>query len=488
MKKAIAVASAAMSAVLLVSIAGCGEKTSTWYDKDIWMTEGSVLPTAELTLPENVSYGSNVSVHDPSVFYDDVTEKYYAFGTHFSVASSSDLITWKQEIGDGSSESTGQAMAQKLYGDGVDWRDVLAESVAYAGTEMPSTWAPDVMKIGGIYYMYYSLTSAFGSAKSVIGRVSSTDVLGPYSDEEIIIKSTGATDGPNCIDPTVFYDKDGKLWMVYGSHYAGIYIKELDSKGLPVDDGYGTLLWKGSSTVVEGPYIFYNAELGYYYLMTTYGDLSTNYNMRVARSENPDGPYVDVAGKYVGDLANNGNKLAGNYVFEDEDLGYAAQGHNSVIKVDGRYLVVYHTRYLTGTSDVTGNHNVRVSQLYFNEDGWPVMSPARYAGEEKGLVTEAKVAGDYEIVVHSAGTTAQFVHSVRYTLGADGTVTNSDGDPAGTWSLKEGYYLSITIGGTAYSGVVCAGWRLTQSSSGGAICLTATSASGLPLWGQAVLS
>ena len=42
-----------------------------------------------------------------------------------------------------------------------------------------------------------------------------------------------------------FYDKDGTLWMVYGSFFGGIYIKELDKNGLPVEDGYGKLLWAG---------------------------------------------------------------------------------------------------------------------------------------------------------------------------------------------------------------------------------------------------
>ena len=29
---------------------------------------------------------------------------------------------------------------------------------------------------------------------------------------------------PNAIDPTVFYDADGKMWMVYGSWSGGIFL------------------------------------------------------------------------------------------------------------------------------------------------------------------------------------------------------------------------------------------------------------------------
>lgn len=33
---------------------------------------------------------------------------------------------------------------------------------------------------------------------------------------------------PNAIDPAVFYDKDGGMWMAYGSWSCGIYLLELD--------------------------------------------------------------------------------------------------------------------------------------------------------------------------------------------------------------------------------------------------------------------
>lgn len=35
-------------------------------------------------------------------------------------------------------------------------------------------------------------------------------------------------DYPNAIDPTVFYDADGRMWMVYGSWSGGIFLLEID--------------------------------------------------------------------------------------------------------------------------------------------------------------------------------------------------------------------------------------------------------------------
>lgn len=460
-----------------------------WHNQSIWLQEDPLVPTAAVTMPKHDSNRTKegVAVHDPSVFQDPKDGKYYAFGSHFMVASSSNLLTWKQEVGDGSSESSGQVQAKKLYN--ADWRTVLKESVAYAGRGMPSTWAPDVEYFNGKYYMYVSLTSSFGSNRSVISRVEADNVLGPYSNETVIIKS-GEAGGPNAIDPELFFDKDGKLWMVYGSHFAGIYIKELynegENMGLPKEEGWGKLLWKGGSKVVEGPFVFYNASTEYYYLMTTYGDLTSDYNMHVARSKNPNGPYVDVAGDDMATTSDNGNrhgnKIAGNYLFaRSSGAGYAALGHNSVIKdKNGRYFVVYHTRSQTG-NDVSGGHKLMVSQLFFNEDGWPVMSPTAYVNEKAGLFEESAVAKSYEIVLHSETTTKTLVHSEDYTLNADHTITKG-GSNVGTWELKDGYYIELTISGVTYKGVVVPGWDIYSNNPAATVNITAVSNAGRSLW------
>ena len=223
-----------------------------------------LLPTAAAALPESNSKRSdNVSVHDPSIFRDPKDGAYYAFGTHFAVASSYDLIEWTQEASDNA--------FQVLYGDekvtisGVDWPKALEDTVrlvkpvATGSNAIQTTWAPDVEYLNGKYYMYYSITGGFGSSASAIGRVEADNVLGPYSNNKILLQSVSADEmnfvseaaggKPNCIDSELFFDKDGKLWMVYGSHFGGIYIKELynegDNIGLPKEEGAGKLLWKG---------------------------------------------------------------------------------------------------------------------------------------------------------------------------------------------------------------------------------------------------
>jgi arabinan endo-1,5-alpha-L-arabinosidase len=70
-----------------------------------------------------------------------------------------------------------------LYGSNPTWQTILADAFTHVGTDKDnkpseSTWAPDVIKMAGKYYMYYSL-SLFGSGKSYIGRVEANSVTGP---------------------------------------------------------------------------------------------------------------------------------------------------------------------------------------------------------------------------------------------------------------------------------------------------------------------
>lgn len=391
-----------------------------------------------LEYPSKPNFGNSVTVHDPSIIKDG--EAYYAFGSHFAVSQTTDFIRWYQAVGENG--------ASKLYGQ--DWRKVLSDAVAYVGDKATSTWAPGMIKIENKYYMYYSL-STFGSQTSYIGRVESDNILGPYSNSIEIVKSS-PSNGPNTIDAEVFFDNDGRLWMVYGSFFGGIYLKELYNKGenigLPKESGYGKKIWNGYESGPEGPYIFYNEETEYYYLMASHGSLSTNYNMRVLRSKNVDGPYLDTRDRDGAESSNIGVKLAGNFQMPGQQ-GLAAMGHNSVIKVDGKYLVIYHARFREGLNGVTGNHNVHVSQLLFDQAGWPVMVPSRYAGESLQEVDKKLIAGKYNILMHSGQNSLAFSESVEYTLEKDGTIKEG-----GSWEFEGPYYINLKIGIKEYKGIL----------------------------------
>ncbi|MDE6411540.1 MAG: glycoside hydrolase family 43 protein [Clostridia bacterium] len=489
-----------------------------WRDQSIWLQQDPLVPTDEAEFPEDIAFTAPAAaVHDPSIFHDPVSGDYYAYGTHYAVAKTYNLANFyraDKEEG-GWEQIAGDNQFSVLYGEGsyyhansgVNWPEAIKSTVDLVnpgpggGGPGTTTWAPDVELINGKYYMYYSLTHHFGSNHSAIARVEATSPKGPFTNNTIVIDSMGAnaaTD-PNCIDPELFYDKDGKLWMVYGSDSAGIFIKELhadgENAGLPIrskeEEGFGKLLWKahgGAGGNEEGPFVFYNASTKYYYLMTSHASLMSTYNMHIARSQNPDGPYVGIDGNNVAEDGADGNLVSGNYKFNRSGATImAALGHNSVVKdKDGKYYVVYHARTATADGTVSEGHKLYVSQMYFNEEGWPVMSATPYVGETRGTMTETQVAKSYDVVLHEAPnkTTTNYVTSVAYSLTADHKVKSGSSE-VGTWTLKQNYYIELTIDGKTYKGVVAPGWdtyTANVNNQKAVVTITAVSNEGKALW------
>lgn len=439
---------------------------------------------------------SGVSVHDPSIL--EVNGTYYIYGSHMTAAKSSDLLNWEM-IADGYSKTN------PVYGQIYDVKD---EAFAYAGSKdslIPTddkgihVWAPDVIynETTGLYYMYYCTTSTwnasnlcFGTSKSPEGpfdwqgvliysgfnmsSIDSTDVY-DYVDEDYAKKKyikAGAynfEDYPNAIDPTVFYDRDGRMWMTYGSWSGGIFLLELDpSTGLVihpkadeannVDSYYGKKLLGGGHISIEGPYIMYDEVTDYYYLFVSYGALQSNggYQIRVFRSKTVDGDYIDMNGKYPEKSAmheNFGLKLSGNYKLPSMEKAYMATGHNSAfIDEDGKCYVVYHTRFNDGGE----GHSPRVHQMLMNEAGWPCELPYQTQGET--VFTDGypkdEVVGRYFFINQGTDISSDIANPQIIYLNADGTCDGQD--IKGTWSIKDGtYYMSLEINDNKYSGVFC---------------------------------
>lgn len=268
---------------------------------------------------------------------------------------------------------------------------------------------------------------------------------------------------PNAIDPTIVRDKDGNWYMVYGSWSGGLFILEVDpetglvkypgtdsvdeTSGNYTDRYYGTHIAGGNHQSGEGAFILYDEEAGYYYLYETYGGLMRKggYNMRLFRSENIYGPYVDAAGKASADNGKNnedyGIKLMTNYEFEGQ-RGYCAAGHNSaLVDGDGQRYLIFHQRFDEGTE----YHEVRVFQQFLNEDNWPVNAVYENLNEEIANYDAAAVVGTYDFINHGTRTDKHMTKSGSVELKADGTVS---GDLTGTWEKKDsgkGYdYVTIT--------------------------------------------
>ncbi len=443
-----------------------------------------------------IPYGSvstGVSVHDPSVVAADGV--YYIFGSHMAAAKSANLRTWT-------------AIANGYRADNPVWGNLFAEGLHvfdYAGaktslipTEDGGThvWAPDVIwnPVMGKWMMYYCTSSTFNASNLCFGL--SDSVEGPYEWQAALVcsgfekdtlREAGVLDvvdeaaakryltlaggynykdWPNAIDPAVFFDGEGRLWMVYGSWSGGIFLLELDpatglvihpaeDKARSVDPYFGRRLLGGNHQSIEGPYILRDEEAGYYYLFVSYGSLTAKggYQIRVFRSETPDGDYVDMAGgrpNSRGGHAAFGLKLSGNYLLPSFRNAYMATGHNSaLIDRDGRRYLVCHTRYDNGTE----YHQPLVRQYALNAEGWPCVLPYATNGETVEPLAAEDIPGRYYVVNQGMDISADIAKPFILYLRPDGTLGGET--VSGTWAHGEGeIFLRLTLDGKAYSGVM----------------------------------
>lgn len=488
-------------------------------------------PTGEI-LPQNKVY--HVTVHDPSIVKDEKTGMYYIFGSHMAWAKSKDMITWSLFSNNINREFATMFKAE------AEWAEKAGVDYNVSG----NLWAPDVIynEKMGKWCMYMSINGPKWNSTISLLTADSLDgdwtYVGPviqsgmsngfgmtFDYKEATGESTVATNRytlrngnpqwePHAIDPCVIYDDDGNLWMSYGSWSGGIGLFRLDNetglrdydtkytyKSGVTDPYFGYKISGGNQRSGEASYI---EKIGdYYYLFITYGGLVANggYNMRIFRSEDITGPYVDMNGddpRYplnagdpgttaTGDVNGTvGIKLMGYYNWPYTKLAQVAQGHNSVwTESDGRSFVVYHRR----TNDGTEGHQVRVHQMFVNEDGWLVAAPHEYRGElisEKGYEND-KIVGSYSVLEHRQSinyATLECVEAKEMILNADGTVS---GDYTGTWEVKvNSPHVTIKAGDVTYKGVFIE--QAMEDTDYITMCFTVLGSNEVSVWGSKYLS
>lgn len=228
-------------------------------------------------------------------------------------------------------------------------------------------WAPECFYMNGKYYLYYSCSS-WGSRNSCIGLLTN-ESLDPAStdyswkDEGMVIYST-ESNNYNCIDPAVFRDDVGKIWMTFGSHWDGIKMVELDSVyGDTMNETIYSLASKGDYKA-EASYIINHGD--YYYLFVNHGQccdgVNSTYYITMGRSASPTGPYLDKSGK---DLYQGGGttvlSTSGNYIGPG-CLGY--------YKEDITEWITYH--YYDG--DKGGQATLCVAGVKWDDNDWPIIT------------------------------------------------------------------------------------------------------------------
>ncbi|WP_240312731.1 glycoside hydrolase family 43 protein [Flavihumibacter solisilvae] len=263
--------------------------------------------------PKNTSSESPIRLADPSIFYHNDT--YYLYGTGkdtrsgFVVYESKDLLQWTGPSG----SSSGYALKK-------------GDSFGEQGF-----WAPQVFQHNGKFYLAYT-------ADEQIVIATGNDPKGPFRQQSIApISGTGKQ-----IDPFLFKDKDGKVYLYFVKLTEGnrLFVAEMKPDLSDIVAGsvtpvlHATLPWENTANVnwpvTEGPAVYRHG--GYYYLLYSANDFrNTDYAVGYAVSRSPLGPWT---------------KAGNNPIIDKNQVGHNGPGHGDILQLpDGSLSYVLHTHF-----------------------------------------------------------------------------------------------------------------------------------------------
>ncbi len=537
-------------------------------------------------------------IQDPSIIYDEQSGYYYCFGSNNVVIKSTDLLNWGGRttyFPHPSNAQNNAIMSFSAFGSVNEW----AKTHGYDDDEALSTseqdrtpLAPEIVKVDGVYYLYFSLSKTANANESAIFCVKTTNLAEAiankaWEDVGLVISSCGRHpgvktvvdkdgnasrqsvtayyDGANAVHPNVLVTDSG-VFMTYGAAYGkdtikgGIYLVELSAKtmllksaskfnsaGVAISTLHGNqtfnagtlianpgkipALTKNDGSLVSGSELFYNSETKHYYLFVTYGNESTNYNVRVARSKNIEGPYLDMNGNSLSEFGTSsrdnqytkGTLLLGGYTFnyssdggvEYSNIGRASIGSPCVItSQNGELLIASQSQlyYKAGSDILTGaakaeelgigansDPSLEIRGLSWTVDGWPMAAPEAYAGAFENTSIKLKnLYGNWDVIVFDTNGNDDVYSAVErsqsqiVSIFKSAVVTSNDIakgkdlDTTGSFKKsKEGYY-KITIDGTEYKVYPKAMWDWELDE--GSIVFTGYSDDGKTIWAKKNIS
>jgi len=292
-----------------------------------------------------------VTARDPSTIVRE-GDTFWCFYTGRGTPSlqSEDLVTWKP--------------GPRVFKEAPEWiaKEVPKNDGVY--------WAPDLLKVGGRYLLYYSVSS-FGAMHSAIG-LATNPTLDPespdfrWTDQGPVVQSRDGGDF-NAIDPSVFQDEDGKLWMSFGSQWSGLKLVELDpetGKLLKPDEAMVPI---AAGQSIEAAWIY--KRKGYYYLFLNRGNCcagnKSTYHIKVGRSEDIKGPYVAQDESLMID--------GGGTMVLDIKIGtLTGPGHAGIVEKDGKSWFSCH---FEADERMGGKATLGVMPIEWTEEGWPKVTP-----------------------------------------------------------------------------------------------------------------
>ena len=295
-------------------------------------------------------------IHDPSIIEAD--GKYAAFGTG------------EQGLYRG-------AIKVKTSADGVNWTDAGAIGKGVPkwaegtlGFQPNNVWAPSISRRGGTFFLYYCLSS-FGHNTSAIGLMTNTafDPAKPGEgwQDQGLVQMSNEKDDFNAIDPFRIDRSDGHGFLVFGSFWSGIKLRELNPETGKLIRGDAPLISLAGrhGGAIEAPSLLERD--GRFYLFVSFDQcckgVASTYNIRVGRADRIEGPYRDRNGK---DMADGGGSLV--LATTGRFIGPGGQEAVKTLKSD---WLAFH--YYDG--DEAGAAKLQFSPLTWTPDGWPELGP-----------------------------------------------------------------------------------------------------------------
>ena len=289
----------------------------------------------------------NADFPDPSVIHVP-GDGYYAYATHdefsgtinnIQLCKSDDLVNWSAPVG------------------------ALTEPPIWAKT-CNKFWAPQVIKVGNQYRLYYAAEPDTKDGMCLALAVSNephgfTDIGKPLA------QVPGST--YKMIDPCFFYDtKSGKNLLFYGSAHEPISVVELADDGFSFISKPIAVLQPNPGvkfeTLREGAFVTYQPRFDRYFLWVS-GDntwAENGYAVSVFWSDDPQKTF---------------EPIPADHLVLKPDKNWDSPGQNCILTdQDGQDWIIYHAvdtqdRYIKNTT--VFKRKMCMDKVIYNEEGWP---------------------------------------------------------------------------------------------------------------------
>ncbi|KQR54886.1 beta-xylosidase [Leifsonia sp. Leaf336] len=244
------------------------------------------------------------SPHSPRFFADPALVHFD--GRYYLYPTTDGLVDW--------SSTCFHVLASVNLRDWEDWGEILrlGRDVSWARR---NAWAPAAAEKDGVYYFYFTADDNIGVATAMAPE-------GPFRDSGRPLVAKGQYPG-RAIDPSVFTDRDGTSYLIWGNAVA--HFARLEADMVSIDES-SVVAWE-HATFREAAHVHEHA--GTYYLTWSENDTrNPDYRVRWARGASPTGPWED----------------GGILLEQSPKDGILSTGHHSILRLSGtdEWVIAYH--------------------------------------------------------------------------------------------------------------------------------------------------